>query len=486
MTGVQASSWAARGAPAAGSAGHGAVPGDRTSAAAAVAQVWRRNRELLDNAGALVATTGAASALGFAYWAVAARLFSQRAVGYGSAAVSAMTLLGTIGMLGLGTVLIGELPRRQIRAGLVSAALLASGLGSLVLGLAFAFAAPHISAQFVAMTGKPAQALLFAGGVALSAATLVFDQATVGLLRGGLQLGRNVAFAAGKLLALPVTAIIVHDRFGAGITVSWVAGIGVSALPVAARLWLRGEPVLPRPDWAVLRSLGRTAIAHNWLNLAIQVPRLLMPVLVLVIVSPSANAAFYAAWTLAGFLYIIPTHLATVLFALAAAEPRATGRRLRLTLRLSLVAGLPAMAVLGSGAHLVLSLFGANYAKAAAVPLVLLVAGYLPNIPKLHYIAVCRAADHVPRAAAVLSAAALGEVAAAMAGGAVGGLTGLSLGLLGAYIIEGLATTPPVLRAAFSGGRHARPRHGPRAAANSAAQPLTGSAQAPLIQRSTR
>lgn len=433
--------------------GYGASP------VQAAARAWRRNRDLLGNAAALVATTGVASLLGFAYWALAARLFSQRAVGYGSAAVSAMTLLGTIGMLGLGTVLIGELPRRQVRAGLVSAALLASGLGSLLLGLAFAFAAPHVSGQFAGMTGTLGHAMLFAAGVALTAATLVFDQATVGLLRGGLQLGRNVVFAAAKVLVLPATAVILHDRFGAGITVSWVTGIAVSVLPVALRLRLRGEPVLPRPDWAVLRSLGRTAVAHNWLNLAIQIPRLLMPVLVLMIVSPSANAAFYAAWTLAGFLYIIPTHLATVLFALAAAEPRAISRRLRLTLRLSVVMGLPAMAVLGFGAHLVLSLFGPGYAAAATVPLLLLVAGYIPNIPKLHYIAVCRARGHVPRAAAVLSAAAATEIAAAAAGGAAAGLTGLSLALLGAYLLEGLATTPPVLRAAIGQGRHARPRH---------------------------
>ena len=32
----------------------------------------------------------------------------------------------------------------------------------------------------------------------------MFDQATIGLMRGGLQLTRNTIFAAAKLLALPV------------------------------------------------------------------------------------------------------------------------------------------------------------------------------------------------------------------------------------------------------------------------------------------
>ena len=130
--------------------------------------VWRRHQDLLRNAGSLLVATGITSALGFVYWVIAARLFSQEAVGYSSAAVSAMGLLGTIGIFGLGTLLIGELPRRSRRAGLVSAALLASGLGSLVLGLGFALAAPHFSRRFVVILGTPGRTALFVLGVALT------------------------------------------------------------------------------------------------------------------------------------------------------------------------------------------------------------------------------------------------------------------------------------------------------------------------------
>lgn len=417
---------------------------------------WRRNRDLLDGASSLAATTGVTSVLGFAYWALAARLFSQRAVGYGSAAVSAITLLGIVGMLGLGTVLIGELPRRRVRGGLISAALVTSGLGSLVLGLAFILVAPHISYHFRNMSSTLAQATLLAAGVMLTGASLVFDQATIGLSRGGLQLLRNLAFAAAKLAILPVCAIILHDQFGVGITLSWVTATALSLLLVALRLRLAGTSVLPRPNWHVLRGLGGTAIAHSWLNLAITVPRSLMPVLVTVIVSPSANAAFYAAWTLSGFLYLVPTHLATVLFAVASADPQKIARKLRFSLRLSVLIGVVGMAALGLCARLALSMFGASYERAATVPLLLLLIGYLPSIPKVHYIAVCRATGRIKTAAAVLTAAATLEVAAAVAGGAYGGMKGLILALLSVFVLEALVTTPAVARAAIGHGRHRR------------------------------
>ena len=360
--------------------GPGRPPPRRRPPRAGLLSGWQRHQDLLRNASSLVATTGVASVLGFAYWALAARLFSQQAVGYASAAVSAMTLLGTVGMLGLGTVLIGELPRRKARAGLISAALVTCGAGSLLLGIAFALAAPQASARFADISGTAGRLALFAVGVSLTGVTLVFDQAAIGLMRGGLQLSRNSVFAAVKLLALPATAVILHDEFGTGIAASWVAGTALSLAVVAVRLRQTGSPVLARPDWDVLRRLGRTAMAHNWLNLAITVPRSLIPVLVTVIISPAANAAFYAAWMLSGFLYIVPTHLSTVLFALAAADPKVIARKLRVSLRLSALIGLAGMAVLGVGAHLALSLFGASYARAATVTLWLLVIGYIPAV----------------------------------------------------------------------------------------------------------
>jgi O-antigen/teichoic acid export membrane protein len=428
----------------------------RRSLTTAALSAIRQHGDVVKNASSLLATTGVTSAMGFAYWAIAARILSQRAVGYGSATISAVTLLGTIGMFGLGTVLIGELPQRTRRGGLVAAALLASALGSLVLGLGFAAISPSLSSRFAQITDTPLRALLVAFSVVLMAVGMVFDQATIGLLRGGVQLYRNLVFSLAKLLALPVIAIVLHDQFGAGITISWTAGMIVSLAAAAIQLRRGGAAVLYKPDWHVLRGLGRTAFAHNWLNLAIAVPYSLIPVLVTVIISPTANAAFYTAWMLSGFVYIIPQHLSTVLFAVASGDPQAIARKLRFTLGISVLVGLPGSVVLGLGAHLALSLFGPGYARLATVPLVLLAAGYLPCIPKVHYIAVCRATGKVNRAAVVLTTFAVIEIAAAAVGGVLHGLIGLSVALVAVNTLEGIATTPAVVKAAIARGRHRR------------------------------
>lgn len=409
------------------------------------AAVWRQHRDLLNNAVSLFATSGLTSVLGFAFWAFAAREFSQQAVGYGAATISAMTLLGTIGVFGLGTVLIGELPRRNPRAGLVSAALVASGVGSLILGLGFAVIAPLVSKRFSDILGQPAAAVTFAFGVALTAVAMVFDNATIGLLRGGVQLSRNIAFSAAKMLTLPIVAFVLHNQFGLGISISWVLGIIVSFAGSAIWLRIHGSRILARPNWAVLRALGKTTLAHNWLNLAIVVPATLIPVLVTVVVSPSANAAFYIAWMLASFLYAIPWALSIVLFAVASSEPHMISQKLRFALKVSLLIGIPCMLMLCFGAHLTLSFFGINYARAATFSLWLLSLCYVPMIPKTFYIAVCRATGRVFRGAVVLTIFAVIEITAAVVAGSIGGLKGLSIAILVVTVIEGFATTPAIL-----------------------------------------
>jgi O-antigen/teichoic acid export membrane protein len=412
--------------------------------------IWQTNSDLLRNAGSLAATTGLTSVFGFVFWIIAARQFSPSAVGYGSAAISAMMLLGTVGMFGLGTVLIGELPRRNDRGALIAAALIASGLGSLALGVLFPALAAACGAHFPELTGTAIRLLIFAVGVGLTGVSLVFDEATIGLLRGGVQLTRNLVMSLGKLAVLPLTAMALHDTLGVQLILAWVLGTALSLIVSACLLKRSGARIFHRPDWGLLRRLSRVVMAHNWLNLAIATPPKLIPVLVIIVVSPSANAAFYIAFMLASFLFMVPLHLSTVLFAIASASPELIAEKLRFVLRVSLVIGLPAMAVLAIGAHFLLGIFGSDYSQLATVPLWLFILGYIPGLPKSQYIAVCRATGRVTKAAIVLTIAMCCELIAVIVGGKLGGLNGLCIGYTIVVFLEGIVTAPTVLRAAYA------------------------------------
>jgi O-antigen/teichoic acid export membrane protein len=430
---------------------------------AKVRDLWARNKDLLRNAGSLAATTGLASLFGFVFWIVADHEFSKEAAGHAIAATNAMQLFGTVGMFGLGTMLIGELPkRRRDQGGLFAASMTASAIGSAVLGIIFAAVvglyfsdAKHLPG----IGGTPGQALIFVAGVTLTGATLVFDDGTIGLLRGGVQLWRNMAMSAIKLAVLPVLAIFLHDVYGVGISLSFVIATAGSMIPAAVMLMRSGSRIYHRPDWQSLRRLFPVAVSHNWLNLAMAAPGRVILIVVPLAVGAAQNSAFYDAWMISSLLFMVPVHLGTVLFALASASPEVMAEKLRFVLRISLLIGLPVMAVFAIAAHFALNLFGPGYAEMGTVPLWLLIAGYIPQMPRSQFIAVSRATNRVGQAAGLICFFALCEVASIFLGGKLGnhyiggplgGLYGLSFGYFGILVMEGLITAPTVLRAAYA------------------------------------
>jgi O-antigen/teichoic acid export membrane protein len=425
-----------------------------------VRDALQRNSVLLRNAGSLAATTGLTSIFGFVFGIVAARSFPPNAVGWGNAAINAMQLFATIGMFGLNTMLIGELPKRQqegeSRGGLVSASLAASAIGSVILGLIFALIVGlRFNKHLPGVGGTLGEVLLFTFGTALTSATLVFDDATIGLLRGGVQLWRNMALSGIKLAALPITAIFLHDGLGVGLTLSWVIGVVGSLVPASIMLIRGGSRIFHKPDWGALRRLLPVAVSHNWLNLAMATPSRIVPIIVAVVVGGDKFAVFYVAWMITSLLFMVPVHLGTVLFALASASPQVVAEKLRFVLRVSVLIGLPVMAVLAIGAHFMLGIFDAPknhfiYSRLGTLPLWLLVIGYIPQMPRAQFIAVSRATNRVGQAAGLICFFACCEFASIYIGGRLGGLNGLSFAYLGVLFMEGIITAPTVLRAAYT------------------------------------
>ena len=420
--------------------------------------MWERNQDLLRNAGSLAATTGLTSIFGFVFTIVAARMFSANAVGWGNAAINAMQLFGTIGMFGLNTMLIGELPKRKRgdRGGLFAASIAASAIGSVILGLFFAVVVgSHFNMKLPGVGGTLGQVLLFTIGTGLTGATLVFDEGTIGLLRGGVQLWRNMATSAIKLAVLPVAAVVLHDKFGVGLSVAWVAGTGLSLIPASIMLVRGGSRIFRRPDWKSLRRLLPVAVNHNWLNLAMATPSRIIPIIVAVVVGGKESGVFYVAWMITSLLFMVPVHLGTVLFALASASPQVVAEKLRFVLRVSLLIGLPVMVVLAISAHFMLGLYdspmnGFIYSHDGPLPLWLLIIGYIPQMPRAQFIAVSRATNRVGQAAGLICFFACCEFASIYIGGRLHGLDGLSFAYLGVLIMEGLITAPTVLRAAYA------------------------------------
>ena len=400
----------------------------------------------------LVGTQALTSVLGLVFWALAARQFLTTDVGVAGAAVAMMMLLGSLGSLGLGTVLIARLPltAEADRRVLVRTCLAAAGATGTVLGLVVPALAVHAfgAANLAPIGGSIWPLLGLALATGLTSVVIVLDQAVLTIGLGTLQLERNVTASAVKVVALLALGLAGVPG-GMTILLAWTIG-NLLSLPLVS--WrtrggrgLGGRRALVEP--AQLRGIGRLAASHHALNVSIQAALQLLPVLVTVLVSAQANAAFNSAIMLSGFVFALPYAVSIGLFAAARGDETEIVRRMRLTIPFGLAVSAAASIVLFPLAGPVLHVFGPQYAADGAVLLRLIVLAGIPFVIKDHFIALRRVQGRTTQALLVTVAFLVAELAAASTGAALGGAVGLCIGWLSVLAVEALVLAVPLVRA---------------------------------------
>jgi len=408
-------------------------------------QVWET---LLINAGSLVGTQAVTSALGFLYWWLAARSFSPQVVGLASASISAMLLLGTMGVMGFGTLLMGRLRRESDQDGpLIASAIITVSIAGSIIGLLFVGLISWIPSDLNVWSGDIGSVLLFSFSVGLTSMVLVIDQALIGLLWGSLQLWRNAIFALAKLSILFVISLWITEVSGFTIYLTWMLGILISlGFLIGFAIW-KGERIFRyRPKIGLIREIGLDALIHHLLNIALQVPGFSLPVIVTIVLSARLNAYFYASWMIASFAFVGPIALATVLYAVSSVDAAMLAQKIRFTLELSLLIGLLACGGLLILADQVLRLFGAEYAEQAAWCLRVLSLAVFPITVKNLYVAIHRIRNRILDATRWVIVGSFLELLLATSGGWLAGIVGLSIGWVIAVFLEGLIMFPTVFR----------------------------------------
>jgi len=423
----------------------------------ALLERWRlsasASQSLLSNAASLFGATILTVGIGAIYWALAARIFPATAVGLAAAAISAMLLTGQVATIGLGTVLMGELSQHEgSERGLIYSAAAISATVGAILGVVFIMVAGSIVPELSALN-MPAGVVLFAIGVAVTAAGLVLDQAFIGLLRGGLQLLRNTIAAVTKLIVLVVIGsigVLALRPDGTTLFLTWVVG-GVTSMVLILAVPRNSDRGPGRPLWQVPEGLGRLAVRHHLLNLSILAPGLLLPLVVTAVMSAEANAYFYIAYMIASFGWAIPAALATALYASGARDLGALSGRVRLAFWLCMGIGIALNLFMLVGAGPLLSIFGEAYANRASTLLRLLSLGIFPVTINSLYVPIARLERRFLHGTILMIAGMLIEFAFVVVGARAGGLDGTGIGWLVGVSFGVLPLLPAVFRVGVRG-----------------------------------
>jgi len=409
-----------------------------------------REWHLLANSAALVTGAAVTAVLGFLFWWFAAWYFPPHAVGLAAAMISVMALLGLIGEFGLGTLLMAESLRGAKESpGLISAALLAALVSSIVFGAACLGLISLSSLRPESALGSGHYGLIFIAGCAVTGVVLTIDGALVGLLQGSLQMYRKVAFSISKLALLPVLAVFMPWwPQEVTIFVAWTVGSVVSVLVLLLFPACRADAWWSAPDFRALKEQVPDVFGHHLLNLAAESPGLVMPYLVTVIFAADVNAAFYAAWMIFNVVLLVPAALTTMQFTMGSLQPGAIARRMTFSLWLCALASV----IAGTGfmymSDWMLSWFGPSYAAIGGHMLQILGLGVFAVTLKHHYIAVQRLRGRMMHAAMLVGLGGAAELAFAIVGANLAGLPGFVWGWLAAIFLEAALMLPAVWGAA--------------------------------------
>jgi O-antigen/teichoic acid export membrane protein len=395
----------------------------------------------VSNGFALIAAKVITMGLGFIFWVLAARAFSSYEVGLAAGVVSAMMLCTQLALLGLGSAFITHFPRVQRRpAALLDTSLtFVAGLGVLWAG-AFLLVASFAFQQLDVAAANPAFALLFLVACVFGTLGILLDQIATALRRGDQALIRNVMFGVGTVGVLAVLPLLGTPRDAQTLFLPWaLAGVGAGIVGVVQlRRALPHYRPRPRADRVLARDLVTAGVPNYALTLAERSPGLILPVLVAELLSPAANATWYAVWMMAWVVYIVPIQVGMTIFAEISHDPASLRRSVRRGVLSSLAVGMLAALALGGGAHLALSILGPRYAEQGVAPLRILLLALPPLTFVQAYFSSCRARRSLGEAIAAGWLSGIASVVAAAAAGVSHGLVGMAVAWVAIQYATGL------------------------------------------------
>ncbi|MDQ0405657.1 lipopolysaccharide biosynthesis protein [Streptomyces sp. NPDC000349] len=406
---------------------------------------------LFKNAYFLMLSTGVSAVLGLGFWLVAARYYSEEAVGQGSAAIAAMRLLASI----TATTMIGAVVRFVPRAGratgpLVWRAYAASSVVVAVAAVVFLLTLDLWGASYAPL-GTAAMGTLFVLACVAWALLTLQDGVLTGLRKAEWVPAGNAVFSVGKLILLALFAASLPVL---GIFVSWAVAIAFSTLPLG---WLIFRRLIPRQAEAdrdveppKTREMGRF-LAGDSLGALFSLAMInLLPVMVAVNFSAAQNGYFYVAYTVGGTMEFMAINMASSLTAHASHDPRRLADGIRGALRRMTVLLVPVVLFLVVFAPQILAPFDEDYAEHGSTVLRLLALGALPRIVVELYIGVLRVQGRTGVLAAVQGAMCVLVLGSAAMLFTPAGISGAGWAVLVSMTVVALGCAPG-LRSALRG-----------------------------------
>jgi O-antigen/teichoic acid export membrane protein len=331
--------------------------------------------------------------LGFFFWLLAAREYSDQDYGSAATIISTGMLVAMLSLLGFNIALVRFLPREEDKTAMINTCYTVSGLLSITMAAAFLGICLWI----------PDLSFLHDNTVYLAAFLLLAGAESVYRL----QLRTFVAFRAahfaliqtlirGSRLALVVLLIGIGDD-GLGIVLGWAIAACAALIvmiPVISRLHPGYRPI-PVIHKKPIRDMLPFSFGNYIGEILAVLPRLLFPLIIVVMLDTEMSGYFYTAWTISSVATIISGATTFSLLAEASYTQRKLSREVIRATQFIFLLLVPAVTGIFLFGDVILSLFGSEYSENGLHLLWLLAIASVPFAFVKLYVTVSRIQERV-------------------------------------------------------------------------------------------
>ena len=351
-------------------------------------RVWSRWRPglLIQNAIALMISSGGTAVLGVVFWAVAAHLSTASALGRTAAEIAAMLLLATLAQLSYGSIferflpVAGEFTFNFVKQAylLCTAFGLVLAAGYLALGFGNSFLPSSLGWK-----------LLFVVAVVLWTIFALQDSVLIGLRASRWVAVENIAYSAVKMAFLPVSIAISATE---GIFVAWTAPLILTIIAISWYLFRHRIPehASTSVSTEALPS-ARNLIVLASAQYAALLSSVFLPSIVTLIViqrlGAVANAHYYLPAMIANSLGMFSWGIVRSFLVEATNEPHALRLHANSAIRALLIVLVPSIVLGCIFAPYYLRIFGASYANQGTTLMRLLLISLLGTTVMVFYTA---------------------------------------------------------------------------------------------------
>jgi O-antigen/teichoic acid export membrane protein len=302
--------------------------------------------------------------LGYLFWVVVARYYTEGDVGYGNAVIMAISLISLFSRLGLDIALIRFLPKAEKPTEMINSCFVISAVVSLVLATIFVAAVDVLSPELGFINDDAAFALVFVIFSVFWTLSWMLDYIFIARRRADFVLYKNTVFSVLKLV-LPF--IMVSFFYAFGIVSSWGIAVGVGLI-IALFLFLprtlKGYQIKPRIDFSIIKGLWSYSFKNYFYTIFGSGPHFILPILIINRLGPEQNAYFYMAWMI---VTMIPTAVAQSLFAEGSHFEDRLDRDVYRSFKFMFILLAPVIILLLACGNWILMAFGASYAENATL-----------------------------------------------------------------------------------------------------------------------